>query len=298
MLSLRLSTTFSLEELASRRRHQRGMDVVVGRVAGQRQRHRDRILVGLEDVRRRLDLVGGDRKALGQIFQRGGDGFPAAEFARHAGQADLGVRQRDLAVLQLADLVEQQQRGVVEARRRPARQIHPVDHFDAAEVGAGSLHQPALARRQGRTARQRHPKDVAFGRPDERRGFGNEPGFIVNQSHARHRFHRRHRTLPAVFRESIRRKAHVAACDRNSPFVEDGVLEGCGRTLRQVGFKRFGARPGRDSPKHDQRNDARPPFATPPEKSVHSSSRQGQERRENKPLRGCQTRNVAGAERL
>ena len=79
-------------------------------------------------------------------------------------------------------------------------------------------------------------------------------------------------------------------------FVEDGVLEGGGRTLRQVGFKRFGAGPGRDSPKDDQRNDARPPFATPPEKSVHSSSRRGPERRENKPLRGCQTRNVAGAE--
>ena len=209
-----------------------------------------------------------------------------------------GVRQRDLAVLQLADLVEQQQRGIVETRRRPARQIHPVDHFDAAEVGAGRLHQPALARRQGRTARQRHPKDVAFGRPDKRLGFGNEPGFIVNQPHARHRFHRRHRTLPAVFRECIRRKRHVAACDRDSPFVEDGVLEGGGRTLHQVGFKRFGARPGRDSPKDDQRNDARPPFATPPEKSVHSSSRRGPERRENKPLRGCQTRNVAGAEGL
>ena len=129
------------------------MDIVVGRVAGQRQRHRDRVLVGLEDVRRRLDLVGRDRKAFGQIFQRGGDGFPAAELARHAGQADVGVRQRDLAVLQLADLVEQQQHGIVETRRRPARQIHPVDHFDAAEIGAGRLHQAALARRQGRTAR-------------------------------------------------------------------------------------------------------------------------------------------------
>ena len=286
------------EELASRRRHQRGVDVVVRHVAGQRQRHRDRILVGLEDVRRRLDLVGRDRKALRQIFQCGGDGFPAAELARHAGQADLGVRQRDLAVLQLAYLVEQQQRGIVETRRRTARQIHPVDHFDATEAGAGRLRQPALARRLGRTARQRHPEDVAFGRPDERLGFGNEPGFIVNQAHARHRFHRRHRTLPAVFRESIRRKRHVAACDRDSPFVEDGILE-CGRrTLHQVGFKRFGARPGCDSPKDDQRNDARPPFATPPEKSVHSSSRRGPERRENKPLRGCQTRNVAGAETL
>src|SRR5206468_6665637 len=108
--------------------------------------------------------------------------------------------------------------------------------------------------------------------------------FVVNQAHAWHRFHRRHRTLPAIFRESIRRKAYVAACDRDSPFVEDSVLECDGRTLRQVGFKRFGARPGRDSPKDDQRNDARPPFATPPEKSVHSSSRRGPERRENKPF--------------
>ena len=73
-------------------------------------------------------------------------------------------------------------------------------------------------------------------------------------------------------------------------------LSAGGRTLHQVGFERFGARPGRDSPKDDQRNDARPPFATPPEKSVHSSSRRGLERRENKPLRGCQTGNVAAAE--
>ena len=155
----------------------------------------------------------------------------------------------------------------------PRDRVRPVDHFDAAEIGAGRLHQPALARRQRRTARQRHPEDVAFGRPDKRLGFGNEPGFIVNQPHARHGFHRRHRTLPAVFRERIRRKRHVAARDRDSPFVEDGILEGGGRTLRQIGFQRLGAGPGRDSPKDDQRNDARPPFATPPEKSVHSSSR-------------------------
>ena len=76
----------------------------------------------------------------------------------------------------------------------------------------------------------------------------------------------------AVFRERIRRKRHVAARDRDSPFVEDGILECGGRTLRQIGFQRFGAGPGRDSPKDDQRNDARPPFATPPEKSVHSRS--------------------------
>ena len=99
------------------------MDVVVGHIAGQRQRHRDRILVGLEDIGRRLDVIGGDRKALGQVFQRGGDRFPAAEVARHAGKADLGIGNRDLAVLQFRDLIDQQQRrGIVEARRRAARQ--------------------------------------------------------------------------------------------------------------------------------------------------------------------------------
>ena len=41
----------------------------------------------------------------------------------------------------------------------------------------------------------------------------------------------------------------------------------------EIGFQRWGICPGRDSPKDDQRNDAQPPFATPPEKSVHSSSR-------------------------
>ena len=186
-LAFRLSTTFSLKNLRAAADADGGVDVVVGHIAGQGHRHRDRILVGLEDIGRRLDLVCGDGIALGQIFQRGGDGFPAAEFARHAGDAHPGVGDRDLAVLQLSDLIEQQQRGAVETRRRAARQIHPVDDLAAAEPGARRLEQLALAGRQRRGAAQRHPDHIALGRPDERLGFGNEAGFVVNQPHARAR---------------------------------------------------------------------------------------------------------------
>ena len=251
------------------------MDVVVGHIAGQRQRHRDRILVGLEDVGRRLDLVGGDRKTLGKIFQRRRDRFPAAEVARHAGKADLGVRNRDLAVLQFADLIEQQQRGIVETRRRAARQIHLIDDLDAAETGAGRLEQFALAGRQRRTAAKRDPDDVPLGRPDERLGFGNQTGFVVDQPHARHGLHRGHRAATAVFREGIRGEGDVAAGDRDPALVEHGILERRGRAGGQIGFQRRGARPGRDGPKDDQWNHARPPFAAPPEKSVHSMFRGG-----------------------
>ena len=248
------------------------MDVVVGHIAGQCQRQRHRILVGLEDIGRRLDVIGGDRKALGQIFQRGGDGFAAAEVARHAGQADLGVRDRDLAVLQFADLIEQQKRGIVETRRRAARQLHLIDDLDAAERGAGRLEQAALAGRQRRTAAQGDPGDVPLGRPDKGLGFGNEAGLVVDEPHARHGFHRRHRAAAAVFRKCIRGKADVAAKDLDPGLVEHGILNGRCRARGQIGFQRRGIIPGRDSPKHHQQNGARPPFAAPLEKSVHSMS--------------------------
>ena len=72
---------------------------------------------------------------------------------------------------------------------------------------------------------------------------------------------------------------------------------GCGRALRQIGFQRLSARPGRDRPKDDQRNNARPPFATPPEKSVHSSSRRVRQGEKTNPCRAVkpemsQVRNV------
>src|SRR5664279_3690661 len=41
----------------------------------------------------------------------------------------------------------------------------------------------------------------------------------------------------------------------------------------QIGFQRCGTCPSRDNPKGDQWNCARPPFAAPPEKSVHTMSR-------------------------
>ena len=245
------------------------MDVIVGHIAGQRHRDRDRVLVGLEDIGRRLDLVGGHRKALREIFQRCRDRFPAAEVARHAGQADLGIGNRDLAVLQFADLIEQQQRGIVETRRRAPRQIHPIHHLDPAETCAGRLDQPVLACRQRRTAAQRDPGDIPLGRPGKRFGFGDKAGLVVDQPHARHGFHRRHRAATAVLREGIRRKGDVTAGHRHPRPVEHGVLECDIRARGQIGFQGGGAGPGRYRPKDGQGNCARPPFAAPPEKSVH-----------------------------
>ena len=51
----------------------------------------------------------------------------------------------------------------------------------------------------------------------------------------------------------------------------------------KIGFHGHGARPGRDTPKNDQRNHAGPPFATPPEKSVHSMSRGSGNREKTNP---------------
>ncbi|MGY4465340.1 hypothetical protein ACVWWK_001022 [Bradyrhizobium sp. LB9.1b] len=99
-----------------------------------------------------MTSLGSNREALGQVLERGCDRFAAAEVARHARQIDLGVRYRDLAVLELADLVEQQRRSRLEPRRRAARQPHLIGHLDAAELLAGRLGQTALDRRQGRGA--------------------------------------------------------------------------------------------------------------------------------------------------
>ena len=141
-------------------------------------------------------------------------------------KADLGVGQRDLAVLQLADLIEQQQRGGVETRRRAARQIHLVGHFDAAKTGARGLQQAGpCSPAAGELPPQRHPGDIPLGRPDERLGLGNETGLVVDQPHARHGLHRRHRAAPAVLREGLGRKGDVAAGNRDPPSCRDGILE-------------------------------------------------------------------------
>ena len=124
------------------------MDVVVGNIPLQRHRQRHRIFVGLEDVRRRLDVVRSDRKPLGKIFQRRCDRLAASEIARHAGKADLIVGNRDLAHFQPAYLIDQQQRGGIETRRCTARQNRLIDDFGAAKAGAGSIQQLALAGRQ------------------------------------------------------------------------------------------------------------------------------------------------------
>src|SRR4029077_12196977 len=94
------------------------------------------ILVSLKDIGRRLDVVGGDLESIRQALQRGSDGLAAAEVARHAGQRHIAVRDRQLAVLELADLIDQEQRGSVETGRRAARKVHLIDDLDATKTCA------------------------------------------------------------------------------------------------------------------------------------------------------------------
>src|SRR5581483_11424912 len=73
--------------------------------------------------------------------------------------------------------------------------------------------------------------------------------------------------------EGVRGQADVTAVHRDSGLVQDGILEG-GRTAgRQVGLDRQGVIPGRKSPHDGQGNQPRPPFAGPPEKHLHSTTR-------------------------
>ena len=55
--------------------------------------------------------------------------------------------------------------------------------------------------------------------------------------------------------------------------------------LGQIGLQRRGAGPGRERPKDDKGNRARPPFAAPPEKSVHSPSCEGLEPEKTNPCK-------------
>ena len=124
----------------------------------------------------------------------------------------------------------------------------------------------------GELPAQRHPDHVALGRPDERLGFRNEPRFVIDPSHARDGLHRRHRIAASRFREGVRRKGDVAAGHLDLPLVEHRVLQRRVAARGKVGFHRSGIHPGRNHPKDSQRNHARPPFAAPPEKPVHSTS--------------------------
>src|SRR4029077_14001274 len=110
-------------------------------------------------------------------------------------------------------------------------------------------------------------------RPTTRGGCGNKTGLIIDEPYTGHGRNRSHRAAPALFGEGIRGKGDVTSLDRDPALVEYGILKGGDGTGGEVGFQRGGARPCRESPKDEQRNEARPPFAAPPEKSAHSMSR-------------------------
>ena len=86
-------------------------------------------------------------KPSGRLLSAAGDGLAAAEFACHAGQTDLAIGKRDLAVLQFPDLIDQQRRRRIEMRRRAACRIHLVDDLDAPEGRARRFEQLVLAGR-------------------------------------------------------------------------------------------------------------------------------------------------------
>ena len=77
---------------------------------------------------------------------------------------------------------------------------------------------------------------------------------------------------PAVLGERFGGESDVAACNRDALFVEDRVLDRGIGAGRKVSLDGRGAGPGGETPKDEQRNDARPPFAAPPEKSAHPGS--------------------------
>ena len=173
----------------------------------------------------------------------------------------------------------------------PRARVHLIDHLDIAERGVGGFQQFALAGGQRRAAAQRDPDHVALGRPDERLGFGNEAGFVVDQPHAGHGFDRSHRAAAAVFRECIGGKGDVAAVDRDLLLVQHGILERGGRCARPDRFPEArcvdqaaiaqriakGIVPGHHLLLHLKSPCIRRPAVWEP--------------RENKPLRGCQTGN-------
>jgi len=81
----------------------------------------------------------------------------------------------------------------------------------------------------------------------------------------------------------VARHDDIAALDRDPALVEHGILERSGTTRGQISLDRRGVGPGRNHPKRNQWNGARPPFAAPPEKSVHSTSRGSGNREKTNP---------------
>ena len=110
-------------------------------------------------------------------------------------------------------------------RRAPP---HLIDHLDAAETCPRRLSNwpcwPAAA-----TAAQRHPDDVALGRPDEWLGFGNEAGFVVDQPHARRGFDRSHRARRPSSENASAAKVTSRPATAIRALVEHGILERRGR---------------------------------------------------------------------
>ena len=151
--------------------------------------------------------------------------------------------------------------------------MHLVDDLHPANTGARRLDQFCFAGRQRRIAAQCDLCDVPLSRPYERLRFGNQAALVIDEPHAWHCFDRTDRAATAVFRKCIRGEGNVAPRDIDPGFVEHGTFKHRAGAGGQIGFQWSGACPNSHCPKDGQWNQARPPFAAPLEKSVHSTSR-------------------------
>ena len=96
--------------------------------------------------------------------------------------------------------------------------------LDPTKTGACSFHELALDGGQWRAAAERHPDDIALGRPRERLGFGHEAGLVIDQPNAWHGVDPRDRAAPPVLGKRVRRERDIAAVDRDPGLVKQRVL--------------------------------------------------------------------------
>ena len=143
------------------------------------------------------------------------------------------------------------------------------EDLDTVDGGMACVEQFGLARRQRRATGERDAADIAFRRPHEGLCFRHQAGFVIDPSYAGHGFDRGKCIFPPLLRKRLRGQCDIAAIDGNLRLVEDGVFERRAALGGEIGFERNGVGPGRNGPKSDQEDHARPPFAAPAEQTVH-----------------------------
>jgi hypothetical protein len=89
-----------------------------------------------------------------------------------------------------------------------------------------------------------------------------------------HRLDRRQRAAAPILGERVGAQGDITAGNHDPELVEHDILERRRAAGRQIGLHGSGADPAGNDPQGDQGDQARPPFAAPLEKTVHSISAQ------------------------